>query len=87
MNLLNIKKHLKLDPQSIKEVDTAIELINLKGVLTLEDFVYQLNRFLPMTLSTLSEIIKKTQKETINKIKNNEISSDILPKVFKNYKL
>lgn len=87
MILLNIKKHLKLDPQSIKEVDAAIELINLKGVLTLEDFVYQLNRFLPMALSTLSEIIKKTQKETIKKIKNHEISSDILPKVFENYKL
>ena len=85
MNTINIKKILKLDNITIKELDTSIKQMELKGFITMEDFVYHLGSCLPMSLTILSKIIKKPVKETIDKIKKKQIPSDILKQVLDDY--
>jgi len=70
------------------EINIIIEQIELKGVLTMQDFKHKLCERLPGMFSSLLTLLSKIHGSELDiMLKNGEIKSEILPKLFANYEL
>jgi len=70
------------------EINIIIEQIELKGVLTMQDFKHKLCELLPGMFSSLLTLLSKIHGSELDiMLKNGEIKSEILPELFKRYEL
>jgi len=76
-----------LSESAKNEINIIIKQIELKGVLTMQDFRHQLCQRLSGLFASLIFLLKVSTMELNSMLRNGEIKSEILPELFATYEL